>query len=68
MQLKLFVVKWSKHIIPELAKRDPFSYIEVKKRRVANSRVTMCFCRKIARLKYLHNKDHVTVCFTRSQV
>jgi hypothetical protein len=30
MQLKLSVVKWSKHIIPELAKRDPFSYIEVK--------------------------------------
>ena len=34
----------------------------------ANSRVTMWFCRKIARLKYLHNKDHVTVCFNQSQV
>lgn len=41
IQLKLLVVKWSEHIIHEVAKHDALSYIEQKKRRVAKSRVTL---------------------------
>ena len=37
IQLKLLVVKWSEHIIHEVAKHDALSCIEQKKRRVAKS-------------------------------